>query len=160
MTGLKKVIESKAKIRFPDCDPFNHLNNAKYIDYMINAREDQLLEHYGFDLCKLACEKGLGWVTAQTQISYIKPALLMDIVTIQTRVLSVTDKTVLLEALMWNENKSAVKAIMWMKLVHYNLWQRKSHPHSADLMDFFQQLTAPIPAVMTFEDRVHQLKGL
>ena len=43
MKQLEKTIESKVKIRFPDCDPFNHLNNSKYIDYIINAREDHLL---------------------------------------------------------------------------------------------------------------------
>ncbi len=34
------VLGSKTKIRFQDCDPFNHLNNAAYINYLINARED------------------------------------------------------------------------------------------------------------------------
>lgn len=47
MKQLKKIIESKVKIRFPDCDPFNHLNNSKYIDYFINAREDQLIGNTG-----------------------------------------------------------------------------------------------------------------
>jgi acyl-CoA thioester hydrolase len=36
--SLEKVPESEALIRFPDCDPFNHLNNSRYIDYFINAR--------------------------------------------------------------------------------------------------------------------------
>ena len=40
--------ESKVAIRFQDCDPFAHLNNAKYIEYFINAREDHLIQAYGY----------------------------------------------------------------------------------------------------------------
>ena len=39
---------SKAKIRFIDCDPIGHLNNSKYLDYMLNAREDHVEDYYGF----------------------------------------------------------------------------------------------------------------
>jgi acyl-CoA thioester hydrolase len=31
---LSKELESTAVIRFQDCDPFGHLNNARYIDYL------------------------------------------------------------------------------------------------------------------------------
>jgi len=47
---MNKIVKSKAKIRFQDCDPHNHLNNAQYIDYFMNAREDQLIEHFDFDI--------------------------------------------------------------------------------------------------------------
>jgi len=50
---MDKVLKSKVKIRFQDCDPFNHLNNSKYIDYFINAREEQILKHYDLDIFKL-----------------------------------------------------------------------------------------------------------
>jgi acyl-CoA thioester hydrolase len=74
MTDFKKVLESKAKIRFHDCDPFNHLNNSRYIDYIVTARGDQLIEAYNFDVYQLAGEPGIGWVAAQTQISYFSSA--------------------------------------------------------------------------------------
>lgn len=89
---LPKELESQSLIRFPDCDPFNHLNNSRYIDYIINAREDQLMSYYDFDVYKLAKEQGLSWVVAQTQIAYLAPAELMEIVTIQTRLMGFTEK--------------------------------------------------------------------
>ncbi|MEO6346652.1 MAG: acyl-CoA thioesterase, partial [Aquaticitalea sp.] len=46
MKEYKQSLESKMKIRFHDCDPFNHLNNSKYIDYILTARGDQLIENY------------------------------------------------------------------------------------------------------------------
>ena len=50
MQATSKFWESKVLIRFSDCDPFNHLNNARYIDYFINAREDQLLANINFNI--------------------------------------------------------------------------------------------------------------
>jgi acyl-CoA thioester hydrolase len=44
MPELKKTLQSKMKIRFHDCDPFHHLNNSRYIDYIVTARGDQLLK--------------------------------------------------------------------------------------------------------------------
>jgi acyl-CoA thioester hydrolase len=64
MPELKKTLQSKMKIRFHDCDPFHHLNNSRYIDYIVTARGDQLLENYGFDIYELARKEGIGWVAA------------------------------------------------------------------------------------------------
>ena len=43
---MTKILESKIRVRFQDCDPFNHLNNSSYIDYFFDAREDQLHNRY------------------------------------------------------------------------------------------------------------------
>ncbi|MDB5230478.1 MAG: acyl-CoA thioesterase, partial [Chitinophagaceae bacterium] len=50
MAPYQKLPESTIKIRFHDCDPFNHLNNSRYIDYMMAARSDQLALYYQFDM--------------------------------------------------------------------------------------------------------------
>ncbi len=68
MKELKKVLEIKMKSRFHDCDHFNHLNNSRYIDYIVTARGDQLMDNYDFDIYKLAQEKGIGWVSALSHI--------------------------------------------------------------------------------------------
>ena len=47
---LPQELESTTHIRFQDCDPFGHLNNAQYLDYFMNAREDHLLANYAFDI--------------------------------------------------------------------------------------------------------------
>ena len=77
MKKLPYKLESNVKIRFQDCDPFNHLNNAAYINYLINAREDQILEHYKIDIYKMARTTGKSWVVGSNQIAYINPAFLM-----------------------------------------------------------------------------------
>lgn len=158
MTALNKVLESKMKIRFHDCDPFNHLNNSRYIDYIMTARGDQLLDHYNFDIHVIAFEKGVAWVTAQTQISYLSPATLMEEVIIQTRLRSYTDKGLLFEAVMYSGDKSSIKAVMWCRLVHFNLQTKRSHVHAEEFMALFQQVADPLDQPVSFDEHVKILK--
>lgn len=160
MTQLKKVLESTMKIRFHDCDPFNHLNNSRYLDYIMTARGDQLADNYDLDIYKIAREQGVGWVIAQTQISYISPALLMEEVVIETQLLSFSERSLHLEAFMWNKNKSGLKAVLWAKFVHFNLKTQKSHSHDENLMTFFSQIVNPLPQETGFEERIRSLKTM
>jgi acyl-CoA thioester hydrolase len=157
MAIYEKTPESKMKIRFHDCDPFNHLNNSRYIDYIVTARGDQLLDNYQFDIYQLAREKQVGWVSAQTQISYLVPAYLMEEVTIVTRLLAYGEKRLLFEGLMWNQNKTVLKAVMWVKLVHFHFPTQRSYPHSANLLQFFEQIVHPVSGAENFDARVRQL---
>ena len=157
MIERKKILDSKVRIRFHDCDPFNHLNNSRYLDYMMTARADQLMDNYQFDIYQLGLQKGIGWVTAMTQISYRVPAYLNEVVTIQTQLLSYSEKSLLFEASMWDDNKATLKAVMWVKLVHFHLMTKKSQPHSAELMDFFNQVVNPLPASINFETRLNTI---
>lgn len=158
MKQLEKLPESAVKIRFPDCDPFNHLNNSKYIDYFINTREDHLLSYYDFDLHSIAREKGISWVVSQNQIAYLAPATLMEPVIIQTRLITSDDKSLVVESMMWNSTKTGLKAVLWTKFVHFNLKTKKSEVHSTDLMNLFRHIEYPLNEEISFEDRVRILR--
>lgn len=156
MANYLNVLESKTKIRFHDCDPFNHLNNSKYIDYIISAREDQLLEYYELDIYDLVKQNGIGWVAVQTQISYINPAIPNETVTIQTALIEFSEKSLLLEGIMWDNDKRIPKAIMWAKLVHFHLPAQKSIAHSEALMELFTGVVNPVNT--DFESRVKKIR--
>lgn len=158
MNEVKKVLESTMKIRFHDCDPFNHLNNSRYLDYIMTARGDQLIDNYNFDIYKILSEQNIGWVMAQTQISYLAPAMVMEEVVIQTQLLSFSEKSLHMEALMWSQNKSSLKAVMWAKLVHFNLKTKRSHTHDDNLMTFFRNIENPLSQASSFEERIKTLK--
>jgi YbgC/YbaW family acyl-CoA thioester hydrolase len=159
MTALKKILESTTKVRFHDCDPYNHLNNSRYIDYIVTARGDQLLDNYGFDMYALARKERVGWVSAQTQISYLSPALLAEEVTIQTQLLAYSEKSLLVEGLMWNSEKTILKAVMWAKLVHFNLRTQTSHQHAEELIELFEQVVNPLTQEVGFEERAKGLRS-
>ncbi|GAA0719480.1 acyl-CoA thioesterase [Aquimarina litoralis] len=157
MTTLPKTLESKAKIRFQHCDPFNHLNNAEYINYMINAREDQIINNYNLDLFKMAQTQGISWVVGTNQIAYLRPAFLMEDIIIDSQLLSFTENELNVEIRMWNHDKTELKAVMWSSFVHFNLLKQKRWNHTNELMELFTSIVNPIK-VLSFNERISQLK--
>ncbi len=155
--NLQKVLESQTKIRFQDCDPFNHLNNGKYTDYFMNHREDELIKHYNIDIYKMARLEGKSWVSSSNQIAYLKPALLMERVTMQSQLIYFDNSNLRVEMRMYNEDKSHLKAIIWCGFVHFNLLNQKRETHSDEMMNLFKSVLNPIDG-KTFEERLVQLK--
>jgi acyl-CoA thioester hydrolase len=158
MEVLQKTLESEYLIRFPDCDPFNHLNNSRYLDYFINAREDHLLTFHHFNIYDLAREKGISWVVSKNQIVYMKPALLMETVVIQSTLIRMDEREIEVEMVMWNHNKSGMKAFLWTTFVHFNLKTQKREMHSEDLMNAFQPYCISLPSSISFEKRIEQIR--
>lgn len=158
MSTNSKVWESTSLIRFPDCDPFNHLNNARYLDYFINAREDQAMANLDFNIYHFAATHGLCWVVSKTQIVYLKPAFLMETVIIDSTILELRDKELLVEMKMWNEVKTKLKSVLWTNFVHVNLKTQKTERHSPELMDLFKPFENPLPARINFDERVEELR--
>jgi len=157
MTETLKVLESTTTIRFQHCDPFNHLNNAEYLNYLVNAREDQILEHYGLDIYKLGREVGKSWVVASNQIAYLKPAWTMEEVCIQTQLLGFDETSLYVELRMLNKDKTEVKALMWSHYVHFNLLKQAREQHEEPFMELFKSVVNPV-AEQTFEERAKNFK--
>jgi YbgC/YbaW family acyl-CoA thioester hydrolase len=155
----QKTWETSSLIRFPDCDPFNHLNNSRYLDYFINAREDHLMQFHHFNIYELAREKGISWVVSKNQIVYLKPALLMETVVIRSTLIRMDDREILVEMSMWNAEKTILKAFLWTNFVHFNLRTQRRETHSADLMQAFEPYCISIPADVLFEQRLEQIKS-
>ena len=154
---LPKTVESKTKIRFQDCDPFNHLNNGKYIDYFMNHREDELIKNYDIDIYKMAKTEGKSWVSSSNQIAYLKPALLMETVTIESQLIFFDSSNLKAEMRMYNEDKSQLKAIIWCSFVHYNLMTQRREQHSEDMMALFNSINSPTDSI-AFEERLKSIK--
>jgi len=153
---MHRILVNKVKVRFQDCDPFNHLNNSKYIDYFINAREDHLLENYNLDIYTMALKEGVSWVVASNQISYLRPALMMENVIIESQVISYTTKSLQVELRMYNEDKSELKSVMWSKFVHYNMKTQQTQEHAERFMKLFEEAHMPVDET-TFEARIKSM---
>ena len=161
MQPTSKLWESKVLIRFPDCDPFNHLNNARYIDYFFNAREHQLSEAYNFSLAEWGA-KGKGWFVTQNQVAYLKPANYSETVIIVSRLLEFTDYELRLEMIMWDRKKVNIKSLMWSSFSHIDLVEGKRIEHNEELKSIF---TAALyneenAEKQNFDGRVEQLKTM
>lgn len=155
-----KIWESKTIIRFPDCDPFNHLNNARYIDYFINAREDHIMANLQFNIYHYAAQNGLGWVVSKNQIAYLKPTFLMETVVIDSTLLRLGEREVFVEMKMWNEKGDKLKSVLWSNFVHINMKTQRPENHSNELMEMFRPFENALASPISFDDRVEQLRNM
>jgi len=132
---MKKDPFSFYTIRFSDCDPLGHLNNARYIDYFLNAREDHLKNDYGLKLNEFY-KQGLGWFVRSHEINYIRPAQYNEIVHIQSSLPKAGDDFLFVEMQMMDEKQTHTKALLWTIFVSVSTTTGKRLKHSAGFMEF------------------------
>jgi YbgC/YbaW family acyl-CoA thioester hydrolase len=122
-------------VRFSDCDPMGHLNNARYIDYMLNAREDHLKQAYQIDLLEYH-KQGIAWVVRRHDIQYVRPAFYNETVCIQSRLIELADSHVMVEMLMFDEKQTTLKAIMWTNFTSVDVKTGRKKEPTTEFMDF------------------------
>ncbi|MFY0604354.1 MAG: acyl-CoA thioesterase [Flavobacteriaceae bacterium] len=154
---LPKTLTSTAVIRFQDCDPFNHLNNGNYINYFMNHREDKLVDDYNIDVYKMATKIGKSWVSGSNQIAYLRPALTMEKVYIESQLIKYSDSELHVEMRMYNKDRTELKSVIWSSFVHFNLLKQKRAIHNKELMELFKNVCTPLTAE-TFEERIKDIK--
>jgi len=149
------ILSSTAIIRFQDCDPYAHLNNGRYLDYFMNAREDQLWKTYDFNIYEYSRTTGLGWVVTQNQIAYIRPALLMEEVTLESQLIDSKSKFAQVEMRMYDAGRK-LKSLLWAQFVHVDIRAGKSVDLGEELQTFFDTVCQPIQE-KDFNERIKVL---
>lgn len=136
---MNKIPSSAYTIRFSDCDPLGHLNNGRYIDYFLNAREDHLQENYQLNL-KDFYNQGISWVVNSHEITYLRPAAYTEKVKISSRLLRVGPDYLLVEMRMTDDNETHLKALMWTRFVPINITTGRRENHSEQFMEFAKSI--------------------
>ncbi len=149
------------KIRFIDCDPLGHLTNSRYIDYMLNAREDHVNQFYDIDYQELAMKTGGTWVTLQNQIAYLKEVRYGQRVEINSKLIEFTEKTAKVEIQMCDEASGRIHALLWTEVIYFDLKTRKATAQPTDIVSLFEPVLIPLDQKQ-FADRVMYIrtKGL
>ena len=147
---MKNYLQSMYVVRFSDCDPFGHLNNARYIDYFLNAREDHLRNNYHMDLSEYY-KNGQGWVVMQHDIRYLRPASFNEKITIRSGLIAVASDFLQVEMIMLDEQQQQVKALMHTTFVPVSTRTGKKQPHDDVFMNFIagkliQGIPDPVPS--------------
>lgn len=71
------LIRHRLSVRFSDCDPLGHVNNAKYLTYLEQARIALWRQQAGLELRDAAASggrRGAGFILARTEIDFRSPA--------------------------------------------------------------------------------------
>lgn len=157
----KKETESRMLIRFQDCDPLRHLNNAKYFDYFFNAREDQLPKIYGVEIMDLIQEFEAFWVVYNHHIAYLKPANMGEWVRINTRLIGFDEQTLIVEYQMTDDYKSHLKTLMWTTFKYVGMNTSRTMKHSEEVRAYLNAMLYPeVPNYPEyFGQRVKDLKN-
>ena len=149
---MDKEFSSTVKIRFADCDPIGHLNNVKYLEYMLNAREDHVEQNYGFTYEQYTKETGCTWVTVQNEIAYLKEVRYNSTVNITSKTVFVNDITAVVELLMKDEN-GTVNAVFWLTVIYFNMKTRRAEKMPEATLSKFAHFLVEIDH-KTFQERV------
>jgi len=153
---MEKQPISTASIRFQDCDPMGHLNNSRYLDYMINAREDHLKNYYDLNIYKYLQQEGKAWVVGKNEILYKAPANLMEEVKIKTQVNAFGPRFINVEMSMFDKNLMQLKAIMWSTFIPFDMKTQTATRHSTEIMELLGQVKVDIQSGR-LEERVEEL---
>ena len=146
---MENYLESTHTIRFGDCDPLGHLNNARYLDYFLNAREDHLRDNYQMDLVEYY-KKGKGWVVSQHELHFLRPVAVNEKVHILSGLMDATQDELLLEMIMLDEKQTQIKALLHSRFVPFNLMNGRKDVHEDEFMSFIADklipgLPSPLP---------------
>ena len=132
---MQKQLKSTYIVRFNDCDPMGHLNNARYIDYMLNAREDHLRDAYQMTLDVFA-KQGVAWVVTNHEIQYVRPVFYNEKVCIVSKLIEATDTQIRVEMLMYDEAAQQLKAALWTTFTHIHIKTGKREKHNPEFQQF------------------------
>ena len=140
MSHLIQTPETTHRIYFQDCDMLGHLNNARYFDYFLNAREDHTTAHYSLNMGALAREQHAAWVIKKHHISYLKPANQGTTVRICSQIIHFDNSNLVLEMQMRNEDGTRLLALMWSEMTYVTMPAGTRADHANDLMNLLEQL--------------------
>lgn len=137
---LPRTPETLHRIHFQDCDPLGHLNNARYLDYFLNAREEHVLTHYAAHLHELVAAQAAAWVITKHHLSYLRPARPGAQVRILSQLIHFDNSNLVVELQMRDAAGSRLLALLWseMAFVQVPAGTRRDHPDA--LMDLLDQL--------------------
>lgn len=136
---MEKEKSTVVKIRFGDCDPIGHLNNVKYLEYMLNAREDHVEQFYGFTYEQYTRKTGCTWITIQNEIAYLREVRYNSKVQISSKTIEISDRISKVEILMKSEDGKTIHSVLWITVIYFNMKTRKSEVHPEEVKGLFKK---------------------
>lgn len=138
-----KYPTSKGRIDFQDCDPLGHLNNTKYINYMMNARVEHLRQYYGLDIYDHTKDVKNAWVVSKNKIAYLRPVSFNEEVVFQSQVLYADSRRVMPQCIMMSADKGSLHAVLWAEFVYINTQTLRPTRHGEKLQELLDDVAVP-----------------
>lgn len=156
---MEKELSTVVKVRFSDCDPIGHLNNVKYLEYMLNAREDHVEHGYGFTYEEYTRKTGCTWITVQNEIAYLKEVRYNAKVMITSKTIEIGDRLSKVEILMKSEDGKTIHSVLWLTVIYFDMKTRASVSQPEETKDLFKKFLVTLDE-KDFQSRALSLRKL
>jgi len=101
------------QVRPDDIDMNQHVHNAKYFDYVLAARYDQMERCYGMSMEKFL-ERGFSWVVRASYMEHKRPLRIGDTAAVKTAVTEIRERGVKVTFDITKEADSKIVAKGWL----------------------------------------------
>lgn len=156
---MPHTLRSNMRVRLRDCDAFGHLHNSTFLDYFLEAREDQLHDAYNFSISDYASKHHISWYITENQIRYFDSVHFGATVTIETRVIQADTKGMTMEGLMLGED-GLIKALYWTRMRAINTLTNAPTSHDDYLNTLLDHIISRAPMEReNFRERVEQVRN-
>jgi len=149
---MEKKPTSIGRINFQDCDPFGHLNNTEYINYMQNARGDHLREYYDLDIYKHTQNTSNAWIVSKNKIAYFKPVKYNELVVYESQLLYSDKMRVMVQCIMYSEDKISIHAVLWVEFIYVDIQTSRPKRHEPEIQLLLDKIIVSIDNKKKLED--------
>ncbi|NUU64644.1 YbgC/FadM family acyl-CoA thioesterase [Enterobacteriaceae bacterium BIT-l23] len=124
------IPQTRIKVRGYHLDVYQHVNNARYLEFLEEARWEVLETQSGF---RWMVEQGLAFVVVNININYRRPALLGDRLTVTSRMQKLNGKSGVLSQVITRDSESDVVADALITFACVDLQSQKAQPLEGEL---------------------------
>ncbi len=133
-TEIENARESSTEIkaRSYHLDIFQHVNNARYLEFLEAAR----WEHFGVNnTFEKIISKNLSLAVVNINIDFISPAFVNDILLIKTKVISIGNSSVKVQQIISNKQSDKLIAKAMVTFVAFDPVKMQAHKISKELKE-------------------------
>ncbi|MCT4709447.1 YbgC/FadM family acyl-CoA thioesterase [Enterobacteriaceae bacterium H11S18] len=130
-------MQTQIKVRGYHMDVYQHVNNARYLEFLEEARWEGLESTDGFQWMN---ERNIAFIVVNINISYRRPAVLGDVLRITSSLQQLSGKSGLLSQVVTLEPEGQAVADALLTFVCIDLKTQKSLPIEGELREKLEQM--------------------
>ncbi len=130
-------MQTQIKVRGYHMDVYQHVNNARYLEFLEEARWEGLEKSAGF---QWMTEHHIAFIVVNINISYRRPAVLGDVLRITSKLQQLNGKSGVLSQVVTLEPEGQAVADALLTFVCIDLKTHKSVPIEGELREKLEQL--------------------
>lgn len=132
-------MQTKIKVRGYHLDVYQHVNNARYLEFLEEARWDGLENSASFQWMTV---HHIAFVVVNININYRRPAVLSDVLTVTSQVQQLNGKSGVLSQVVTLDPEGQVVADALITFVCIDLKTQKALPLEGELREHLEQMVA------------------